>query len=292
MEFLSPRLDELIGGSADLSGSNNTNTSNSRSIANDPAGNYVFYGVREFGMNAIMNGISLHGGLIPYAGTFLVFMDYGRNAVRMSALMGLKVIYVFSHDSVALGEDGPTHQPIEHLSTLRSTPNMHTWRPASFLETAIAWKSALKRNDGPTSIILSRQNLDPIESKTLKEVEAGGYFLHKNDDAKINLIATGSEVPACIKASETLLKEGIKTNVCSIPCIEALESNAENYKQIFSADTINIVVECGHPNSWYKHTNKVIGISSFGESAPGNILLEHFGFTPAQIAEKVKKLLK
>jgi len=292
LEFLSPRLDELIGGSADLSGSNNTNTSNSRSIANDPAGNYVFYGVREFGMNAIMNGISLHGGLIPYAGTFLVFMDYGRNAVRMSALMGLKVIYVFSHDSVALGEDGPTHQPIEHLSTLRSTPNMHTWRPASFLETAIAWKSALKRNDGPTSIILSRQNLDPIESKTLKEVEAGGYFLHKNDDAKINLIATGSEVPACTKASEILFKEGVKTNVCSIPCIEALESNAENYRQIFSADTINIVVECGHPNSWYKHTNKVIGISSFGESAPGNVLLEHFGFTPAQIAEKVKKLLK
>jgi transketolase len=169
---------------------------------------------------------------------------------------------------------------------------MHTWRPASFLETAIAWKSALKRNDGPTSIILSRQNLEPIESKTLKEVEAGGYFLQKNDDAKINLIATGSEVPACTKASEILLKEGVKTNVCSIPCIEALESNPENYRQIFSADTINIVVECGHPNSWYKHTNKVIGISSFGESAPGNVLLEHFGFTPAQIAEKVKKLLK
>ncbi|MDA1056930.1 MAG: transketolase, partial [Proteobacteria bacterium] len=292
LEFLSPRLDELIGGSADLSGSNNTNTSNSRSIVNDPAGNYVFYGVREFGMNAIMNGMSLHGGLIPYAGTFLVFMDYGRNAVRMSALMGLKVIYVFSHDSVALGEDGPTHQPIEHLSTLRSTPNMHTWRPASFLETAIAWKSALKRNDGPTSIILSRQNLEPIESKTLKDVESGGYFLKKDDDAEINLIGTGSEVPACIKASEILLKEDIKTNVCSIPSIEALESNLENYRSIFGANTINIVVECGHPNSWYKHTDKVIGISSFGESAPGDILLEYFGFTPEKIAEKVKKLLK
>ena len=207
LEELTNKLPELIGGSADLSGSNNTNTSKSISITDDPSGNYIFYGVREFGMNAIMNGISLHGGLIPYAGTFLVFMDYGRNAVRMSSLMGIRTIFVFSHDSIALGEDGTTHQPIEHLSTLRATPNMSTWRPANLTETAAAWLNALKNENSPTSIILSRQNLRHFVTSNFEDACSGGYFVKKMPNAKINLIATGSEVTVALDASEILKKE-------------------------------------------------------------------------------------
>ena len=210
LEELTNKLPELIGGSADLSGSNNTNTSKSISITDDPSGNYIFYGVREFGMNAIMNGISLHGGLIPYAGTFLVFMDYGRNAVRMSSLMGIRTIFVFSHDSIALGEDGPTHQPIEHLSTLRATPNMSTWRPANLTETAAAWLNALKNENSPTSIILSRQNLRHFVTSNFEDACSGGYFVKKMPNAKINLIATGSEVTVALDASEILKKRVLK----------------------------------------------------------------------------------
>ena len=291
LEFLKKNLPELIGGSADLSGSNNTNTSVSNPITSSQNGNYIYYGVREFGMNAIMNGISLHGGLIPYAGTFLVFMDYGRNAVRMAALMGIKVIFVYSHDSVALGEDGPTHQPIEHLTTLRSTPNMHTWRAASLLETAVAWKSAIQRNDGPSSLILTRQNIDNIENKSFDEVSRGGYFLRKFDDSNIQLIATGSEVSLALEAAEILEQEGIKCNVVSVPCIEVLETNKQIYKEIFTESKINIAIECSHPNSWYAHTKNVIGIEEFGESGKGQILMEHFGFTPKKIVERIKSFL-
>ena len=291
LEFVSSELDELIGGSADLTGSNNTNTSLSKSIARESDGNYIFYGVREFGMNAIMNGIALHGGLVPYGGTFLVFMDYGRNAVRMASLMGLRVIFVFSHDSIALGEDGPTHQPIEQLTTLRSTPNMHTWRPSSSYETAIAWKSALTRKDGPTSLILSRQNLEPIKAMPPEAVASGGYYLKESQDAKINLIATGSEVQTCLAAADLLAADGINVNVCSVPCIEILEENEYAYNSIFNDKFLNIAVECSHPNSWYKHTSNVIGINSYGESAPGDILLDHFGFSAEKIAKKVRDLV-
>ncbi len=290
LEELTNKLPELIGGSADLSGSNNTNTSKSISITDDPSGNYIFYGVREFGMNAIMNGISLHGGLIPYAGTFLVFMDYGRNAVRMSSLMGIKTIFVFSHDSIALGEDGPTHQPIEHLSTLRATPNMSTWRPANLTETAAAWLNALKNENSPTSIILSRQNLRHFVTSNFEDACSGGYFVKKMPNAKINLIATGSEVTVALDASEILKKEGIEVNIASVPCIEALEQNKKRYDSIFGSD-ISIAIECSHPSSWYKHTKRVIGIDAYGESGSGNDLLSHFGFTAAKIAQRIKEIL-
>ena len=237
LEFLQANLPELIGGSADLSGSNNTNTKNSKDINSNDDGNYIYYGVREFGMNAVMNGIALHGGLIPYSGTFLVFMDYGRNAVRMASLMGIRVIFVFSHDSIALGEDGPTHQPIEHLTTLRSTPNMTTWRPANLAETAVAWKEALSKINGPTSIILSRQNLAPFTTKEIEQLKMGGYFVSKKNDANINLIATGSEVGLAIEAEKLLNSEGINCNVVSVPCLEALLKNKNQYNEIFSSNT-------------------------------------------------------
>ena len=291
LEFLQANLPELIGGSADLSGSNNTNTKHSIDINSNDDGNYIYYGVREFGMNAVMNGMALHGGLIPYSGTFLVFMDYGRNAVRMAALMGIRVIFVFSHDSIALGEDGPTHQPIEHLTTLRSTPNMTTWRPANLAETAVAWKEALSKTNGPSSIILSRQNLAPFASKESKQLEMGGYFVTKKDDATVNLIATGSEVGLAIEVEELLIADGISCNVASVPCLEALLNNKDQYNEIFSSNTTNIVIECGHPNSWFEHTQNVIGINSFGESGKGNDLMDHFGFTPEKIIKKIKQMI-
>ena len=291
LEFLQAHLPELIGGSADLSGSNNTISKSSVSLNENDNGNYIYYGVREFGMNAVMNGMALHGGVIPYAGTFLVFMDYGRNAVRMAALMGIRVIFVFSHDSIALGEDGPTHQPIEHLTTLRSTPNMHTWRPATLAETAVAWKHAIANRNGPSSIILSRQNLDNFDVSSLKELEIGGYFVSEQEEANVNLIATGSEVSLAIEAERILKEDGLVCNVASIPCLEALIKNDQQYRKIFNPDTTNIVIECGHPNSWYKHTKHVIGIETFGESGTGPDLMNHFGFSPEKIATKVKKLL-
>ena len=291
LEFLQANLPVLIGGSADLSGSNNTNTKNSIDINSNDDGNYIYYGVREFGMNAVMNGMALHGGLIPYSGTFLVFMDYGRNAVRMASLMGIRVIFVFSHDSIALGEDGPTHQPIEHLTTLRSTPNMTTWRPANLAETAVAWKEALSNINGPTSIILSRQNLAPFTTKEIEQLKMGGYFVSKKNDANINLIATGSEVGLAIEAEKLLNSEGINCNVVSVPCLEALLKNKNQYNEIFSTNTTNIVIECGHPNSWYEHTQNVIGISCFGESGKGNDLMDHFGFTPEKIIKKIKQMI-
>ena len=291
LEFLQANLPELIGGSADLSGSNNTNTKHSIDINSNDDGNYIYYGVREFGMNAVMNGMALHGGLIPYSGTFLVFMDYGRNAVRMAALMGIRVIFVFSHDSIALGEDGPTHQPIEHLTTLRSTPNMTTWRPANLAETAVAWKEALSKINGPSSIILSRQNLAPFASKESKQLEMGGYFVTKKNDATVNLIATGSEVGLAIESEKLLIADGISCNVASVPCLEALLNNKDQYNEIFSSNTTNIVIECGHPNSWFEHTQNVIGINSFGESGKGNDLMDHFGFTPEKVIKKIKQMI-
>ena len=290
LERLIDLLPELIGGSADLSGSNNTNTSKSVSLTDDPSGNYIFYGVREFGMNAIMNGMSLHGGLIPYAGTFLVFMDYGRNAVRMASLMGIRTIFVFSHDSVALGEDGPTHQPIEHLSTLRSTPNMQTWRPANLIETLAAWKKSLQNKNNPTSIILSRQNLKHFETPSFEDACSGGYFIKHSSRHEINLVATGSEVSTVLEASALLAKEGINVNVASVPCIEELEKDTKKYNLIFK-DKLTIAIECSHPNSWYRHTQHVLGIETYGESGTGSDLMNHFGFTAKTIAKRIKNII-
>ena len=205
--------------------------------------------------------------------------------------MGIRVIFVFSHDSIALGEDGPTHQPIEHLTTLRSTPNMTTWRPANLAETAVAWKEALSKTNGPSSIILSRQNLAPFASKESKQLEMGGYFVTKKNDATVNLIATGSEVGLAIEAEKLLKADGISCNVASVPCLEALLNNKDQYNEIFSSNTTNIVIECGHPNSWFEHTQNVIGINSFGESGKGNDLMDHFGFTPEKIIKKIKQMI-
>jgi transketolase len=300
LEALAPGLPELIGGSADLSGSNNTKWNGCRVIDGDEAdGNYIHYGVREFGMAAIANGMALHGGFIPYAGTFLVFMDYARNAVRMAALMRLQSIFVFSHDSIGLGEDGPTHQPIEHLTTLRVTPNMHTWRPCDSAETAVAWKSAIQYQDGPSALILSRQGLPCAErsEEVLANASRGGYTLLDCDGQPDAIIlATGSEVSISLQAAEQLAEQRKKVRVVSLPCVELFMSQSEAYRESVLPNQVRarVAVEAAHPDYWYKLVGlegRVIGIDRFGESAPGPELMEHFGFTADNVVHEVTALL-
>jgi len=299
LDFFVKELPELVGGSADLTPSNNTFTKSSSTFSNEnPSGNHINYGVREFGMSAIMNGMVLHGGIKPYGATFLVFTDYARNAVRLSALMGLPNIFVYTHDSIALGEDGPTHQPVEHLVTLRSTPNLYNWRPADLVETSIAWKNAVISETSPTCLALSRQNTSAI-SRTKEQIDAienGGYLIKEEDDATLSLIASGSELQLVLDASDVLLNEhGIKTNVISMPCLDVFLEQGDDYQsKVIKPDLPALVVELSHPNSWYKILNKgdkVLGIESFGESAPANVLLEHFGFTTANVVELSKSLV-
>ena len=299
LDFFVKELPELVGGSADLTPSNNTFTKSSSTFSNEnPSGNHINYGVREFGMSAIMNGMVLHGGIKPYGATFLVFTDYARNAVRLSALMGLPNIFVYTHDSIALGEDGPTHQPVEHLVTLRSTPNLYNWRPADLVETSIAWKNAVISESSPTCLVLSRQNTSAI-SRTKEQIDAiqnGGYLIKEEGDATLSLIASGSELQLALDASEVLLNEhGIKTNVISMPCLDVFLEQGDDYQsKVIKPDLPALVVELSHPNSWYKILNKgdkVLGIESFGESAPANVLLEHFGFTTANVVELSKSLV-
>ena len=299
LDFFVKELPELVGGSADLTPSNNTFTKSSSTFSNkNPSGNHINYGVREFGMSAIMNGMVLHGGIKPYGATFLVFTDYARNAVRLSALMGLPNIFVYTHDSIALGEDGPTHQPVEHLVTLRSTPNLYNWRPADLVETSIAWKNAVISETSPTCLVLSRQNTSAI-SRTKEQIDAienGGYLIKEEDDATLSLIASGSELQLVLDASDVLLNQhGIKTNVISMPCLDVFLEQGDDYQsKIIKPDLPALVVELSHPNSWYKILNKgdkVLGIESFGESAPANVLLEHFGFTTANVVELSKSLV-
>ncbi len=299
LDFFVKELPELVGGSADLTPSNNTFTKSSSTFSNEnPSGNHINYGVREFGMSAIMNGMVLHGGIKPYGATFLVFTDYARNAVRLSALMGLPNIFVYTHDSIALGEDGPTHQPVEHLVTLRSTPNLYNWRPADLVETSIAWKNAVISESSPTCLVLSRQNTSAI-SRTKEQIDAienGGYLIKEEGDATLSLIASGSELQLALDASDVLLNEhGIKTNVISMPCLDVFLEQGDDYQsKVIKPDLPALVIELSHPNSWYKILNKgdkVLGIESFGESAPASVLLEHFGFTTANVVELSKSLV-
>ena len=298
LDFFVKEMPELIGGSADLTPSNNTFSASSSTFSNEnPSGNHINYGVREFGMSAIMNGMVLHGGIKPYGATFLVFTDYARNAVRLSALMGLPNIFVYTHDSVALGEDGPTHQPIEHMVTLRSTPNLNNWRPADLVETAVAWKNAVSSTKTPTCLIFSRQGTSPINrtSNQLNAIKMGGYLLKVNDSPDLTIIASGSELQLALDASIELENDSIKANVVSMPSLDIfLEQSEEFQNTIIDSSKPVLVVECGHPNSWYKILNrsdKVIGIESFGESAPGNVLLEHFGFTIENVVDTAKSLI-
>jgi len=298
LDFFVKEMPELVGGSADLTPSNNTFSNFSSTFSNDnPSGNHINYGVREFGMSAIMNGMVLHGGIKPYGATFLVFTDYARNAVRLSALMGLPNIFVYTHDSVALGEDGPTHQPIEHMVTLRSTPNLNNWRPADLVETAVAWKNAVSSTTTPTCLIFSRQGTSAINrtSEQLSSIEMGGYLLEENDNPNMTIIASGSEVQLALDAAKELKNESIEANVVSMPSLDIfLEQSHEFQNKVINPDKPVLVVECAHPNSWYKILNrsdKVIGIESFGESAPGSELLDHFGFNKENVIETAKSLI-
>jgi transketolase len=292
-------LPELLGGSADLTGSNLTNWSGSVSVAHNAAGNYIHYGVREFGMVAINNGIALHGGFIPYAGTFLVFMDYARNAVRMAALMKQQSIFVFTHDSIGQGEDGPTHQPVEQIANLRSTPNMALWRPADAVETAVAWKAALQYRKGPTALVLSRQNL-PHLARTdaqLAAISKGAYVLADcAGQPEAIVIATGSEVAPALQAVKDLQAAGKRVRLVSMPSTSVFDAQPDEWKQqvLPSAVRKRVAVEAGHTDCWYKYVGldgKVIGMQRFGESAPGPQVLKYFGFTPENIRATVESLL-
>lgn len=299
LEALVAMLPELVGGSADLTVSNLTMVSASKVVGHEGGGNYLFYGVREFGMCAIMNGLTLHGGLIPYGGTFLVFSDYARNALRMAALMGVRVIYVFTHDSIGLGEDGPTHQPIEHAATLRLMPNMHVWRPCDTVETVVAWTAAIERKDGPTSLLLTRQAA-PFMKRTpgqLDLIRRGGYVLA--DAAGVPpscvIIATGSEVALALEAHRQLAAEGIGTRVVSMPSTSVFDGQDEAYRaSVLPRGVPRVAVEAGVPDYWRKYVGlegAVIGINRFGESAPAGELFRHFGFTPENVAAVVKAAL-
>jgi len=294
LDALVPALPELVGGSADLTGSNLTMAKASKAIGKEGGGNYLFYGVREFGMGAIMNGIALHGGFIPYGGTFLVFSDYMRNALRMAAIMGLRSIFVYTHDSIGLGEDGPTHQAIEHAASLRMIPNLDVWRPCDTAETAIAWAAAIGRKDGPTALLLSRQNL-PFEKRTdqaLGEIKNGGYVLSDAPGAKAVLIATGSEVQLAL-AAQKLLEFPVR--VVSMPSTDVFDRQPENYRaQVLPKGLPRVAIEAGVTDFWRKYVGlegAVVGIDRFGESAPAADLFKHFGFTPENIAKAVRSVV-
>ncbi|AGI26404.1 transketolase [Pseudomonas sp. ATCC 13867] len=295
-----PLLPEFLGGSADLAGSNLTLWKGCKGVsAADASGNYMFYGVREFGMSAIMNGVALHGGFIPYGATFLIFMEYARNAVRMSALMKQRVLYVFTHDSIGLGEDGPTHQPIEQLASLRLTPNLDTWRPADAVESAVAWKYAIERADGPSALVFSRQNLphQPRDAGQLADVARGGYVLKDCDgEPELILIATGSEVGLAVQAFDKLSAEGRKVRVVSMPSTSVFDQQDAGYKQAVLPVQVGarIAIEAAHADYWYKYVGlegRVIGMTTFGESAPAAALFEHFGFTVENLLEVAAELL-
>ena len=292
-------LPDFLGGSADLAPSNLTMWSGSKEILANPDGNYIHYGVREFGMSAIMNGIALHGGFVPYGATFLMFMEYARNALRMAALMKIRSIFVYTHDSIGLGEDGPTHQPVEQMASLRLTPNMSTWRPCDQVESAIAWQYAIEREDGPTALIFSRQNLKQQDRtpEQLANVYRGGYILKDCDGTpELILIATGSEVELAVEAYETLTREGKLVRVVSMPATDAFDKQDSSYKETVlpSSVTKRIAIEAGIADYWYKYvglTGKVIGMTSFGESAPAELLFKEFGFTVENVLAQAKSLL-
>ncbi|MXR32807.1 transketolase [Pseudomonas sp. PICF6] len=296
-----PLLPELLGGSADLAGSNLTLWKGCKGVsAEDASGNYMYYGVREFGMSAIMNGVALHGGLVPYGATFLMFMEYARNAVRMSALMKKRVLYVFTHDSIGLGEDGPTHQPIEQLASLRCTPNLDTWRPCDAVESAVAWKYAIERNDGPSALIFSRQNLQHQnrDADQIGDITRGGYVLKDCiGEPELILIATGSEVGLAVQAYDKLTAQGRNVRVVSMPCTSVFDAQDAGYKQAVLPLQVSarIAIEAAHADYWYKYVGlegRVIGMTTYGESAPAPALFEEFGFTLENILGQAEELLE
>ncbi len=296
-----PLLPELLGGSADLAGSNLTLWKGCKPVVQeDASGNYMYYGVREFGMSAIMNGIALHGGLIPYGATFLMFMEYARNAVRMAALMKQRVLFVFTHDSIGLGEDGPTHQPVEQLTSLRTTPNLDTWRPADAVEAAVAWKHAIERKDGPSALIFSRQNLphNLRDHETEAAISCGGYVLKGCvGEPELILIATGSEVGLAMAAYDRLTEQGRRVRVVSMPSTNVFDQQDASYKQAVLPLEVGarIAIEAAHADYWYKYVGlegRVIGMTSYGESAPAGALFEHFGFTVENVLATAEELLE
>ena len=295
LDALGPILPELVGGSADLSPSNNTEWKGSSVLTPDSGGNYLNYGVREFGMSAIMNGMILHGAIRPYGGTFLTFLDYARNAVRMSALMKLPVIYVYTHDSIGVGEDGPTHQPVEHITMLRATPGVFTWRPCDGVETTYAWQHALKSKTNPHALILSRQNLPPQTRNDVGAIAKGGYVLKEADQEDLTIIASGSEVGLAVDAAEILAEDSLSIKVVSIPCTELFDLQSDEYKFEVLGDGPKLAIEAGQADFWHKYLNQgdlVLGMETYGESAPLEDLLEHFGFTISNVVSKAKELLK
>ena len=299
LEALKPALPELVGGSADLAGSNLTMVKASKVVGREGGGNYLFYGVREFGMCALMNGLALHGGVVPYGGTFLVFSDYARNALRMAALMRQRVVYVFTHDSIGLGEDGPTHQPVEHAASLRLIPNLELWRPCDTVETAVAWAAALERRDGPTALLLSRQNLPFCKRAQPDEVKRGGYVLADAAGAKAVLIATGSEVQLALAAQKLLAESGLATRVVSMPSTSVFDRQDAGYRAaVLPQGLARVAIEAGVPDYWRKYVGAfdqaqgaVVGIDRFGESAPAGELFKHFGFTPEHIVKVVRSVV-
>ncbi|EPF2930387.1 transketolase [Vibrio navarrensis] len=300
LEAFGKMLPEFMGGSADLAPSNLTMWSGSKSLeASDFSGNYIHYGVREFGMTAIMNGIALHGGFVPYGATFLMFMEYARNAMRMAALMKIQNIQVYTHDSIGLGEDGPTHQPVEQIASLRLTPNMSTWRPCDQVESAVAWKLAIERKDGPSALIFSRQNLaqQARSAEQVADIAKGGYIL-KDCDGKpeLILIATGSEVELAVKAAEQLTAEGKKVRVVSMPSTDAFDKQDAAYREaVLPSDvTARIAIEAGIADFWYKYVGfggRIIGMTTFGESAPADQLFKMFGFTVENVVNTAKEII-
>lgn len=300
LEAFGKVLPEFMGGSADLAPSNLTMWSGSKALNVDPAGNYIHYGVREFGMSAIMNGIALHGGFIPYGATFLMFVEYARNAVRMAALMKVRSIFVYTHDSIGLGEDGPTHQPVEQLASLRVTPNVSTWRPCDQVESAVAWKYAIERKDGPSALIFSRQNLEqqPRSAEQLANIEKGAYILKDcAGTPELIFIATGSEVELAVKAADQLTLEGRKVRVVSMPSTDAFDKQDAAYREVVlpANVTARVAIEAGIADYWFKYTGlngAIIGMHTFGESAPAEVLFKEFGITVEKAVEAAKSLLK
>ena len=300
LQALAPLLPELLGGSADLAGSNLTTWQGSKAVSKqDPDGNYLHYGVREFGMTAMVNGIALHGGFIPFSATFLVFMDYARNAVRMSAMMKLRVVHVYTHDSIGLGEDGPTHQPIEQLASLRMTPNLDTWRPCDAVESAVAWSYALQRREGPSALVFSRQKLPhvPRDESTQQVIARGGYVLRDcQGEPQLILIATGSEVALALAAHEQLSERGVKARVVSMPSTSVFDRQETAYRDAVLPPQVGvrIAIEAAHRDFWFKYVGLggcIIGMDSFGESAPGDVLFKLFGFTVDHVMEQATALL-
>ena len=299
IEGLAPALPELVGGSADLAGSNLTLWSGSKGISNETGGNYIYYGVREFGMSAIMNGLSLHGGIIPYGATFLMFSEYARNALRMAALMKIRNLFVFTHDSIGLGEDGPTHQAVEQTATLRYIPNMDVWRPCDSVESTVAWVRSIERKDGPSTLIFSRQNL-PFQKRNaaaIKLIDKGGYILSEAADGKPQaiIIATGSEIGLAMSAQQALTESGIKVRVVSMPCTSLFDRQDQTYKDSVLLNGVKrVAVEAGTADYWRKYVGlegAVVGMTTFGESAPAGDLFKHFGFTIDNVVKTVKNII-